>query len=268
MLLVRFKLVTDEQVFMWKVLFAKAWFPYGRKNRVTIFLNGQFIMVYGCKPHINHKYSLIIITPRMFSSKMLYFGWWERSWFNRYDQMETRLKCTCLCKHIFHDKFCASHDSCTTIDRRLTARKCLIKYYINWNFHCRPVHIQEKLRQIFVWQVQVLNPWCTLLYYFTQSNTRQFYSSWGGCCPKWVNQTHLGYWVNHTCILLTIQGMSGNRPWYTLFMFMSNARWLYCQGESTATQWVNPLSSIAPYFIILLCLTPYDFTRQGESAGA
>jgi hypothetical protein len=31
---------------------------------------------------------------------------------------------------------------------------------------------------------------------------------------------------------------------------------------------VNPLSRIAPYFIILLCLTPGDFTRHGESAGA
>jgi hypothetical protein len=36
-----------------------AWFPYGRngrKNRVTIFLNGQFIIVYTCKPHINHDF--------------------------------------------------------------------------------------------------------------------------------------------------------------------------------------------------------------------
>jgi hypothetical protein len=30
----------------------------------------------------------------------------------------------------------------------------------------------------------------------------------------------------------------------------------------------NPLSRIAPYFIILLCLMPDDFTRQVESAGA
>jgi hypothetical protein len=69
--------------------------PYGRKNRVTIFLNGQFIIVYTCKPYINHKYSLVIITPRIFSSTMLYFGWWERSWLNlydRYDHMETRFK--------------------------------------------------------------------------------------------------------------------------------------------------------------------------------
>ena len=29
----------------------------------------------------------------------------------------------------------------------------------------------------------------------------------------------------------------------------------------------NPLSCIAPYFIILLCLTPDDFTCQGKSAG-
>ena len=39
----------------------KAWFQYGRngrKNRVTIFLNGQFIIVYSCKPHINHNYIL------------------------------------------------------------------------------------------------------------------------------------------------------------------------------------------------------------------
>jgi hypothetical protein len=87
----------------------KAWFPYGRnghKKRVTIFLNGQFIIVYTCKPHINHKYSLVIITPRIFNSKMLYFSWWERSWLNlydRYDHMETRLKLSysnCLgCKY-------------------------------------------------------------------------------------------------------------------------------------------------------------------------
>ena len=62
------------------------------KNRVTIFLSGQFIIVYTCKPHINR--SLVIITPRIFSSKMLYLGWWERSWLNlydRYDHKETRL---------------------------------------------------------------------------------------------------------------------------------------------------------------------------------
>ena len=56
----------------------KASFQYGRndrKNRVTIFLNGQFnITVYTCKPHINHTYILVIITPRIFSSQMLYFG--------------------------------------------------------------------------------------------------------------------------------------------------------------------------------------------------
>ena len=49
-------------------------FPHGRKNTVTIFLNGQFIKVYTYKPHINHKHSLVIITPRIFSAKMLYFG--------------------------------------------------------------------------------------------------------------------------------------------------------------------------------------------------
>jgi hypothetical protein len=31
---------------------------------------------------------------------------------------------------------------------------------------------------------------------------------------------------------------------------------------------VNPLSCIAPYFIILLCLMPDDFTHQGEIAAA
>jgi hypothetical protein len=30
-----------------------------RKNKVMIFLNGQFIIVYTCEPHINHKYSLV-----------------------------------------------------------------------------------------------------------------------------------------------------------------------------------------------------------------
>jgi hypothetical protein len=31
---------------------------------------------------------------------------------------------------------------------------------------------------------------------------------------------------------------------------------------------INPLSRIVPYFIILLCLAPDDFTCQGESAVA
>jgi hypothetical protein len=83
-------------------VFCIAWFPYGRngrhspvwygrKNRVTIFLNGQFRIVYTIQVI---KYSPVIITPRIFSFKMLYFGWWERSWlnlYNRYDHMETRL---------------------------------------------------------------------------------------------------------------------------------------------------------------------------------
>ena len=58
-------------------MFKPAWFPYGRnghKNRVTVFLNSQFIIVYICKPHINHTHSLVIITLRIISSKMLYFG--------------------------------------------------------------------------------------------------------------------------------------------------------------------------------------------------
>ena len=52
----------------------KAWFPYGHnghKNRVTIFSKVS-IIVYTCKPHINHRYSLVIITLHIFSSKMLY----------------------------------------------------------------------------------------------------------------------------------------------------------------------------------------------------
>jgi hypothetical protein len=44
---------------------------------ITIFLNGQWIIVKTCKPQTNHKYSLVIITPRIFSSKMSYFGWWK-----------------------------------------------------------------------------------------------------------------------------------------------------------------------------------------------
>jgi hypothetical protein len=51
----------------------KAWFPYGRKNRVPIFLNGPFIIIHSI-PVNNHEYSLVIITPRSFSFKMLYFG--------------------------------------------------------------------------------------------------------------------------------------------------------------------------------------------------
>ena len=61
----------------YKYTIYKAWFPYmvvTVVKRVTISLNGQFIIVYTCKPHINHKYSLVLITPRIFSSQMLYFG--------------------------------------------------------------------------------------------------------------------------------------------------------------------------------------------------
>ena len=36
------------------------------------------------------------------------------------------------------------------------------------------------------------------------------------------------------------------------------------QGESAGTRWVNLLSCNASDFIILLCLTPDDFTCQGE----
>jgi hypothetical protein len=70
--------ISTVSIQYWTICFlvGQAWFPYdrnGRKNRVTIFLNGQFIIVCTCKPHTNHKlYSLVIITPRIFSSEMLY----------------------------------------------------------------------------------------------------------------------------------------------------------------------------------------------------
>ena len=37
------------------------------------FSTASFIIVYTCKPHINHKYSLIIITPRILSSENVVF---------------------------------------------------------------------------------------------------------------------------------------------------------------------------------------------------
>jgi hypothetical protein len=75
-------------------MFALAWFPYshnGRKDRVTIFLNGQILIVFTCKAHINHTYSLFIITLPIISVKLLHFSCWKRSWLNLYDHMETRL---------------------------------------------------------------------------------------------------------------------------------------------------------------------------------
>ena len=50
---------------------------------------------FACKPHINHKYSLFVITVFIFISKLLYFGCWERSWLDlcyRSDHMETKFK--------------------------------------------------------------------------------------------------------------------------------------------------------------------------------
>ena len=51
----------------------------------AIFLNGQFIIVYTCKPHI-HKYSLVIITRRIFSSRKI-----VTQYLRPLRQMETRL---------------------------------------------------------------------------------------------------------------------------------------------------------------------------------
>jgi hypothetical protein len=62
---------------------------YGRKNRVTTFLNGQFIIVYTCKSDMNHKYSLVIITPRIFSVLKCCISADVKdrdSWLNLYDQ--------------------------------------------------------------------------------------------------------------------------------------------------------------------------------------
>jgi hypothetical protein len=83
------------------------------KSKSCQFLNGQFIIVYTCKPHMNHKYSLVIlITPRIFSSKMLYFDWWERSWHNLYDHItygnqtlvqRTRLYVWTVCENYRND---------------------------------------------------------------------------------------------------------------------------------------------------------------------
>jgi hypothetical protein len=43
-----------------------------------------------------------------------------------------------------------------------------------------------------------------------------------------------------------------------------------CEKLFTPNDYINPLSCILPwctYVVILLCLTPDDFTNQGESAG-
>ena len=58
-----------------------------RKDRVTIFLNGQIIIVSTSKPHTNHTYSLLIITLSVIGVKMLYFSCWERSWLYLYDHI-------------------------------------------------------------------------------------------------------------------------------------------------------------------------------------
>ena len=53
--------------------------------------------------------------------------------------------------------------------------------------------------------------------------------------------------------------------------FLSHMRdWTVAAAQYSKFAYINPLSgNVArdvPYFIILLCLTPGDFTRQGESA--
>jgi hypothetical protein len=48
--------------------------------------------------------------------------------------------------------------------------------------------------------------------------------------------------------------------WYWQYMLKNNQTW-------RKPAFFNPLSCIEPYFIILLCLMPDDFIRQGESAG-
>ena len=41
---------------------------------MVVEIESVYIIIYIGKPHINHKYPLVIITPRIFSSQMLYFG--------------------------------------------------------------------------------------------------------------------------------------------------------------------------------------------------
>jgi hypothetical protein len=43
-------------------------------------------------------------------------------------------------------------------------------------------------------------------------------------------------------------------------------QWTLPIGITLGAAPLHPLSGNAPYFIILFCLTPDDFTRQGESA--
>jgi hypothetical protein len=40
-----------------------------------------------------------------------------------------------------------------------------------------------------------------------------------------------------------------------------------CEKHFTPDDYINPSSCNAPYFIILLCLTPDNFTHQEESGG-
>jgi hypothetical protein len=42
----------------------------------------------------------------------------------------------------------------------------------------------------------------------------------------------------------------------------------FLRGGGIDVFWNDPLHPDAPYFSILICLTPDDFTRQGESTGA
>ena len=66
--------ISTVSIQYWTIFFlvGQAWFPYGRIMVVKIESRSFFIIVCTCKPHTNHKYSLVIITPRIFSSEMLY----------------------------------------------------------------------------------------------------------------------------------------------------------------------------------------------------
>jgi hypothetical protein len=104
----------------------------------TLYNKIVYTIVYTCKPHINHKYYQVIITPSIFSSKMLYFGWWELSWqtwLNLYD-METRHYFTlenCAKKLTSDEPFILIHEYTRKYSRK----------YVNLSTSCQSTHAHQ-----------------------------------------------------------------------------------------------------------------------------
>ena len=84
---------------------------------------------------------------------------------------------------------------------------------------------------------------------------------------KWMKDNGIDHWVTPLNHQLVIKLTSTIFCSYLIVVFYCMLDWINNAYYLPLTHWVA-IHPDAPYFSILLCLTPDDFTRQWESTGA